>query len=187
MRYHRTVQVYGYFILAVGWLFWLAPFLLFRRSAKRAEVDRRARWGLLLLAVAYSMLWQGKFWEISIAGWQIAASILLFVLASFLSWTAMRALGLQWGIDAKLNANHELVTSGPYHFVRHPIYSSMLCVLLATGVVVTPWWLLSLSMFVFAIGTEIRVRAEDRLLRSRFGASFQDYKRTVPAYVPFLR
>jgi len=42
-------------------------------------------------------------------------------------------------------------------------------------------------MLVLIIGTEIRVRIEDRLLASRFGERFQDYQRSVPAYIPFLR
>ena len=47
---------------AVGWVIWLTPFLLARRHHERARViDRRARWGVLLVAVSYSMLWQNSF------------------------------------------------------------------------------------------------------------------------------
>jgi protein-S-isoprenylcysteine O-methyltransferase Ste14 len=42
-------------------------------------------------------------------------------------------------------------------------------------------------MLLFAIGTEIRVRIEDRLLASRFGDQFLDYQRRVSAYIPFIR
>jgi protein-S-isoprenylcysteine O-methyltransferase Ste14 len=63
----------------------------------------------------------------------------------------------------------------------------MLCVLLGTGVVITPWWLLIVSLLFFFAGTEIRVRIEDRLLSSRFGGQFRDYRDRVPAYVPWVR
>jgi len=109
------------------------------------------------------------------------------VLAILLSWTATRSLGRQWRIDAGLNPDHELVTSGPYRFVRHPIYTSMLCVLCATGLLVAPLPLLFLAMPVFIVGTEIRVRIEDRLLASFFGERFNSYKQSVPAYIPFVR
>ena len=59
---------------------------------------------------------------------------------SSISWTG--ALGRQWRIDAGLSADHQLITSGPYRFVRHPIYTSMLSILLGTGFLITPWWLL---------------------------------------------
>jgi protein-S-isoprenylcysteine O-methyltransferase Ste14 len=77
--------------------------------------------------------------------------------------------------------------SGPYRLVRHPIYTSMLCILFGTGFMVTPLWLLLAAVIVFVIGTEIRIRIEDQLLSSRFGERFREYERSVPAYIPFLR
>ena len=179
---------YAYAILAAGWLVWMTPFFLAKRNTEAAaEVDRRARWGVLLEAISYAMLWQSKFWAQPLPGWRIALSVLFFVFAGLLSWTGAQSLGRQWRIDAGLNPDHELVTSGPYRVVRHPIYASMLCVLCGTGFVITPLPLLLLSVIVFAIGTEIRVRIEDRLLASRFGERFLEYQRSVPSYIPFLK
>ena len=183
-----TVSAYTYLILAAGWVTWMTPFLLLKRHARPAQkTDRRARWGVLLVAIAYSLLWQSKFWERSLPGWRAALSVLFMLLATLLSWTAPRALGRHWRIDAQLSADHELVTSGPYRVVRHPIYTSMLCVLLGTGFLITPLPLLALSVLVFMVGTEIRVRVEDGLLASRFGERFRDYQRSVPAYIPLLK
>jgi protein-S-isoprenylcysteine O-methyltransferase Ste14 len=77
--------------------------------------------------------------------------------------------------------------SGPYRVVRHPIYTSMLCLLFGTGFMVTPLWLLLPAVIVFVVGTEIRIRIEDQLLASRFAERFREYQRSVPAYIPFLR
>jgi protein-S-isoprenylcysteine O-methyltransferase Ste14 len=182
------MPAYAYAILAAGWITWLTPFFLAKRNTQPAkDLDRRARWGVLLVAIAYSMLWQSKFWERSLPGWRAALSIFLLLFAGLLSWTAARALGRYWRIDAGLSPDHELVTSGPYRVVRHPIYTSMLCVLLGTGFMITPLPLLVLSVLVFIVGTEIRVRIEDRLLASRFGDRFRDYQRSVPAYIPLLK
>lgn len=63
----------------------------------------------------------------------------------------------------------------------------MLCLLLATGLLVAPLPLFLLAAALFLAGTEIRVRVEDAVLSSRFGAEFQDYKRAVAAYIPFVR
>lgn len=180
---------YAYAILAAGWLIWLTPFLVIKRNTgPPAKLDRRARWGVLLILIAYSLLWQGNFWTRAPGPWRTAVSVLFFVIAGVLSWTGARALGRHWRLDAALNSEHELVQSGPYRVIRHPIYASMFCVLLGTGLVlVTPLPLLLPSILLFAIGTEIRVRIEDRLLASRFGDQFLDYQRRVSALIPFLR
>jgi protein-S-isoprenylcysteine O-methyltransferase Ste14 len=181
-----AMPAYAYAILVVGWLIWLTPFFRAKRTEKPAkQVDRRARWGILLVGIAYSLLLQGRFWERSPKPWQVALSIVLFALASLLSWTGARALGRQWRIDAGLSADHELVMSGPYRLVRHPIYTSLLCILLGTGFLITPWRLLLPAILLFVIGTEIRVRIEDNLLASQFGDRFSEYKKRVPAYIPF--
>ena len=179
---------YAYAILITGWLIWVAPFLLAKRSpAPARNLDRRARWGILLVAIAYSILWQTKFWERPLPGWRVATSTAFFLVAGVLSWTATRSLGRQWRLDAGLSTDHELVMTGPYRVVRHPIYTSMLCVLLGTGFMITPWWLLLVSLLVFMAGTEIRVRVEDRLLASHFGDRFREYESSVPAYIPFVK
>ena len=179
---------YAYAALTVGWLLWCMPFVLAVRNAQPAKVvDRRARWGVLVIAVAYSLLWQAKFWLHPLPTWRVALSILFLLLAALLSWTGTRALGRQWRIDAGLSSDHELVTSGPYRFVRHPIYTSMLCILLGTGFMVTPLPLLALSTVVFIIGTEIRAHIEGRLLATHFGDRFREYHCSTPAYIPFLK
>jgi protein-S-isoprenylcysteine O-methyltransferase Ste14 len=102
-------------------------------------------------------------------------------------WTAVAHLGRQFRINAGLYHDHELVRTGPYSVVRHPIYASMLLMLLATCMLWTrwPWMLVALALFV--TGTEIRVHTEDRLLASRFGDQFTAYRRAVAAYLPFVR
>jgi len=179
---------YVYIVFVVGWIVWMTPFFLIKRTGVKAQrLDRRARWGILLEAIAFSLLWQGRFWERSPEPWRVVVTVVLFVLASVLSWSGTRALGRQWRMDAGVNRDHELVTSGPYRVVRHPMYASMLCLLVGTGLLVTPWPLLVLSIALFVIGTEIRVRIEDRLLAASFSDRFAAYQRTTPAYIPFVR
>jgi len=185
------MPVYAYIILAAGWLAWMIRFIIasFRRKTPRAaKVDRRARWGMVFIAVAYALVWQGNFWTRSPRLWRIVASVLFFLVASVLAWTSTRALGRQWRLDAGLNADHHLVQSGPYRLIRHPIYTSMFCMLLGTGLVLgTPLALLLPAFLLLTIGTEIRVRIEDNLLASQFGDEFWCYQRRVPAYIPFVK
>ncbi|HEY1802566.1 MAG TPA: isoprenylcysteine carboxylmethyltransferase family protein [Terriglobales bacterium] len=179
---------YGYTILAVGWVVWMIPFFLVQRKKQTAAiVDRRARWGLLLIAIAYSLLWQGKFWLAQLPPWRLALSICFLVSAGALSWSGAQSLGRHWRVDAALNSDHQLVTSGPYRFVRHPIYASMFSILLGTGFMITSKWLFIAAVALFIAGTEIRVRIEESLLGSRFGDEFVSYRSRVAAYIPFVR
>ena len=175
-----------YLVLVVGSVAWFAPFLLHRRGSSAPEkVNPRARWGLVLVGAGYAVPWQTAFWTRPAEGWRVAVSALCLGLACAFSWTAARALGRHWRIQAGLDADHELVQTGIYGMVRHPIYTSMLFVVVGTCVMLAPLYLLPLSALLYGAGTEVRVRAEEALLAERFGEAFQIYRRRVPAYVPW--
>jgi protein-S-isoprenylcysteine O-methyltransferase Ste14 len=114
------------------------------------------------------------------------ASMVIMPISVWLAWRSVKHLGKQWRIAAGLYSDHELVRSGPYGVLRHPIYASLLGMLMGTGMVVTWWPNLFVGVVVFLGGTEIRVRAEDKLLSSRFGEVFKEYQDSVPAYIPFV-
>jgi protein-S-isoprenylcysteine O-methyltransferase Ste14 len=104
-----------------------------------------------------------------------------------LGWAAVRHLGKQWRFEAALSEDHELIRTGPYAWVRHPIYTSMLGRLVTTGLAWTWWPMFTAGLLFFLAGTEIRVRAEDALLATRFGEQFAEYRSRVSAYIPFVR
>jgi protein-S-isoprenylcysteine O-methyltransferase Ste14 len=117
----------------------------------------------------------------------LIASLVLGPPSVALAWAATRHLGRHWRYDAALSADHQLITTGPYRWVRHPIYASMLGMLLAVGCARTWWPMFLAAVIVFLVGNEIRVRAEDRLLAGRFPESFAAYRARVPACLPFIR
>jgi protein-S-isoprenylcysteine O-methyltransferase Ste14 len=182
------VPVYVYVLVAAVWLLWFAPFPVNGWSkAPAQQKDARARWGLAIQLVAYALLFGSRFWERQPEPWRTALAAGFFAAAILLSATAVRALGRHLRIDAAINPDHLLVNFGPYRVLRHPIYTSMLCMLLGTGFLLTPAPQLLIATILFVIGTEIRIRIEDRLLASRFRDEFQGYQRTVSAYIPFVR
>jgi protein-S-isoprenylcysteine O-methyltransferase Ste14 len=181
------MPAYAYVLILAGIVIWFYPFVPAHQKTPRASlVNRRSRWGLLLQFLAFTLLWQGHFWTRSLPWPRLATSIVLFGLAIALSWTSSRALAGQLRIDAALGEDHQLVNSGPFALVRHPIYTSVLLVLCAIAIIVTPWQLFLPALALCVVGTEIRVRAEEKLLAARFGEEFWEYKRGVPAYIPFL-
>ncbi len=124
------MPAYAYVVILAGTVLWFSPFVARFNFKAPQTIDRRARWGMLLELVAYSLLWQGSFWTRLPETWQMAISVIFLALANLLSWSGTRALGRQLRLDAAVGSEHELIRSGPYRLVRHPIYTSMLCVIL---------------------------------------------------------
>jgi protein-S-isoprenylcysteine O-methyltransferase Ste14 len=176
-------------VLSASWVGFFCPFL-FRAPhwQKRPSIVAAgpSRLGLLLETIGIGMAWAFRT-ETPPGTARLALSLLLGPLAVALAWHAVTHLGRQFRIQAGLWEDHELVRSGPYALVRHPIYAGLLALLVATLLVATRWqWWLA-SVVVFLAGTEIRVRTEERLLASRFGDAFAAYRAKVPAYLPFVR
>jgi protein-S-isoprenylcysteine O-methyltransferase Ste14 len=177
--------------LALCWILWILVFVVrhLRPGGGKAVVTApEARKGIVLQGLAFALVWTYT-WPVMFErpAMLLILSMILGPLSVALAWFSVRHLGKQWRVQAGLNADHELVKTGPYRFLRHPIYASILGMLLATGLVWTSWPMLVLALICYFAGTEIRVRAEDRLLAGRFEDSFTAYRSRVPAYIPFLR
>jgi protein-S-isoprenylcysteine O-methyltransferase Ste14 len=185
------LSVYALWAVIVCWALWALAFIKPRRQAagqKKVVEAPASKWGILLQTVAFPLTCafvRPAGYEKSVPS--LIAAMSLAPASAALGWAAARHLGKQWRFEAALNEDHELVQTGPYRWIRHPIYASMLGMLLATGFAWT-WWPMQIAGLVFfLIGTEIRVRAEDRLLSERFQESFAAYRARVPAYIPFIR
>lgn len=99
---------------------------------------------------------------------------------------SVRTLGKEWSLTARVVTGHKLATQGPYNFVRHPIYTAMLGMLLANGIAFSYWPALLVAIAVYSGGTLIRIRSEELLLKETFGAEFEAYAERVPALLPGL-
>lgn len=173
--------------LVLCWLLWGYPFLFRADRSRRTAVvtARAARWGILLQTIAVFLTWfqTGRSQPLAL----IVLSMIVAPICVVCAWQAVDHLGKQFRIQAGLYADHDLVRSGPYRFVRHPIYASLMGMMLATGGVFSSWPVLLAAIALFIAGTEIRVRVEDGLLAARFKEEFAKYRAKVPAYLPWVR
>ena len=185
------LAIAAYVELGLCWILWSLAFV---RPQKRAAGQKKAvrapssRWGILLVMLSFACIWafvRPVGFEKSPAS--LVASMILGPPSVALVWMAARHLDKQWRFEAALSEDHDLIKTGPYRWLRHPIYASMLGMLLATGFAKTWWPLLVAGVIFFLIGTEIRVRAEEGLLAARFGEEYARYKAETVAYIPFIR
>lgn len=154
---------------------------------KPAIRDVRSMHGLALEGLSFLIafaFWQGPQ---ASADWRHAVSIAAGLLSVVVLGGALRQLGLQWRIKAVVTDDHQLVTGGPYALVRHPVFLSLFCLLIATVSLGTSTWAAAGAIVVCIYGTEIRIRAEDGLLARRFGQKYLDYQSRVAAILPGIR
>ena len=185
------LQIAALIEVVVCWVIWIFAFRKPSREAQGQKKVARAsasRWGIGLVAVSFALVWM----YLRPVGFQkstasLVVSMVLAPLATVLAWAAAHELGKQWRYEAAVTEDHELVQSGPYALVRHPIYLSMFLMLMATGAAYTWWPMWVAGAVFFILGTEIRVHAEERLLAAHFGGAFQQYRSRVRAYIPLVR
>ena len=118
-------------------------------------------------------------------GWMllrvVGVGLSLYGLA-LLPWT-VRTLGRLAAPGPAVLKDHELITAGPFQLVRHPGYSAILAIFLGTALGTLNWILLVLWPLVLA-GTFLTSRAEERLLREKFGADYDDYAEQTNRLIP---
>jgi protein-S-isoprenylcysteine O-methyltransferase Ste14 len=185
--------------LAAVILCWIvfACIFIFRKKQPQQTEAKRDRWsfvGIFLQMCAYALVWfQPPHSEFlpsvpMLAGaFGLVSSVFTVGLAAASVWfvgVAVRTLGRQWTYAARLIEGHKLITEGPYSVVRNPIYTGMFGMLIATGLAAEHWLGLLIAIPLFIIGLVIRVRSEEKLLRSAFGQEFEDYARRVSAVFP---
>lgn len=183
-------------IVVLCWFVFAAAFIFRRKPARAAERkrDRASMIGVALQGLAYAIVWSVRrqpFTPIALMArpleWVLAlVTVALAAGSVWISLAAVKTLGQQWSLAARVIEGHHLVIDGPYRIVRHPIYSAMLGMLIATGLGYSHWLALIAAVPVYAIGTMIRVRIEEKLLREEFGERYDEYAQRVPAVIPFL-
>jgi len=182
-------------LVAAGWAWFFVAFV-FRRESGGAGTKREriSSMGIALQMLAFALVWMIQRPLPAVGARLDALEIARDVLAPLLAFgsiamglSAVRTLGRQWSYEARLIDGHKLVTEGPYRWVRHPIYTAMFGKLLASNFAFGAWPGLPIAGSIFVVGTLIRIRAEEKLMREAFGAAYEDYARRVPAFLPGLR
>jgi protein-S-isoprenylcysteine O-methyltransferase Ste14 len=98
---------------------------------------------------------------------------------------ARRHLGDNWSQAVTVKKGHELITSGPYALVRHPIYTGLLLAFLGSAVARGEWrGLVAVALVFGALWNKLRL--EEKWMRAQFGESYEAYSRRVAALVPHI-
>jgi protein-S-isoprenylcysteine O-methyltransferase Ste14 len=182
-------------LTVIGWTaFWLYWLISAFGSKKNKSSPVRgfigARLGVLVLVALlirisinqkYST---GSNFAVVKNDWLIALGFFLFLTGLSLAIWARLYLGKNWGMPMSLKQDPELVMSGPYRYIRHPIYSGILLATLGSTLSNSAYWL-----FVFTImGLYFIYSAyiEERIMQHQFPNDYPKYKKQTKMLIPFV-
>jgi protein-S-isoprenylcysteine O-methyltransferase Ste14 len=179
-------------LIWIGWVtswvaasFWSSP--MQKRIATLETWTYRAAiiaGSLLLLPFTAWMLAEERIWDVGYAAAYVLAGVML--LGLFLTWWARLHLGRLWSSAVSRKEDHRIVDTGPYAFIRHPIYTGLITALLATALAEATVTAI-FGAALIACGLWLKARSEERFLTAELGPNvYGSYCRRVPMLVPFL-
>ena len=150
-------------------------------SPKSRQVHQLLMWGSILLLFV-------RFPPLTLRLWprtplMIAIGVIVQATAFVFAAWARRHLGRNWSGAITAKADHQLVRSGPYRFVRHPIYTGMLGMFLGTTIVSGELHAM-VAFVVMSAAYARKIRLEEHHLRGLFGDAYEDYRRESAALIP---
>ena len=194
MNSDLAVLVHRHLLPAVWWA-WVLYWWLSSRDVKATErrepvLSRLMHLGPMVIAAI--LLWAPALgvplldarW-LPRTPWAFGIGAAITIAGLGFSVWARRHLGRNWSAVITLKQGHELVTSGPYGLVRHPIYTGLLFGFLGSAIARGRWSGL-LATALFFLSALRKYRLEERWMRERFGADYDAYRARVKAIVPFV-
>ncbi len=171
-------------IWAAFWLYWLAAAF----SMKRGHVPWSRELGIraVIGLIAILLLRVGVFRDhgFNAGAWSASVGLALVALGlGFAVWARVH-IGRNWGSPMTQKDDPALVTTGPYHLVRHPIYSGILVATVGTAVALSWTWLTAAALagiyFIYS------ATVEERYLTKQFPDTYPGYRRSTKMLVPWL-
>jgi protein-S-isoprenylcysteine O-methyltransferase Ste14 len=134
--------------------------------------------------VAYIISPSAMAWSsLPLPAWMRWSGVLVGVFAALLLTWTLRSLGTNLTDTVVTRREHTLVTHGPYAWIRHPFYTSLLLVVVANALAAANWFILVTGGLTFAL-LAIRARREEENLIARFGDRYENYTRRTGRFLP---
>jgi protein-S-isoprenylcysteine O-methyltransferase Ste14 len=183
--------------LAIGFALFLIALIAARARAARAEkvansASASASWiWIVVQGLAIGAAGAGRI-RIDLAPLSAKAMIEALVVFALMAGAvglfdaSSHAMGKNWALVARTRTDHTLVQSGPFAWVRHPIYDALFLFMVAMAVAYGHTRNLIVAVPLYMFATWVRVSYEERLLRTQFGTAYDDYAARVKRFIPGL-
>lgn len=142
----------------------------------------------LLLGIAIGFL--AKFrdirWLFSPNYYISAFGLLLILIGILIRWSAILELRKFFTVDVKILADHKLIRSGLFKYVRHPSYFGLLISVLGLGVTMVNWLSTLVMLVPHIVIIVMRINEEESALEERFGSDYRAYRQETKRLVPLI-
>ncbi len=165
-------------------IYWIVASFRVKRTVEKQAGWWRIQILLIASAIAFSLINLGPIlWPYALTI-GIFADIVTLIGLIIILWARI-VLGGNWSTSTVLKENHELIQSGPYRYVRHPIYSGLM--ILVLGVAIFYGRAIGfVALAISFIAAWLRAREEEKLLTGHFPEEYPNYKARVKAFIPFV-
>ena len=180
----RGVELVFGIVWAAFWIYWLVAALSMKRSHVPWVRELRIRALILVLAIVLIRCGAFQGHGLNTDPWRAGVGLVLSGLGlGFAIWARVH-IGRNWGTPMSQKDEPELVTSGPYRLVRHPIYSGIILASAGTAVALSWFWLIAVVLagvyFVYS------ATVEERHMAKQFPETYPAYRRSTKMVVPFV-
>ena len=110
----------------------------------------------------------------------------LFLLGLIIRWIAIIHLGRFFTVNVAIADDHQLITTGPYRYVRHPSYTGTLLIFLGFGLCMLNIFSLAAVFIPIAAAFLWRMHVEETVLREAFGERYRRYATTTSSLLPWI-
>jgi protein-S-isoprenylcysteine O-methyltransferase Ste14 len=177
-----TLRTVIFSVWGVFWLYWLLAAFSAKPGASSSR--RIPATGLLfLVAFVLTRVFNTHTLAVHSVILRVVGTVLFAAGLALAVWARIY-LGRNWGMPMTKKEEPELVTSGPYRYVRHPIYSGLLLALLGTGLATNLYLLIAVviggAYFVYC------AKVEERLMTESLPAAYGQYKAATKMLIPFV-
>jgi protein-S-isoprenylcysteine O-methyltransferase Ste14 len=188
------VTVY-HWVLAGCWaifiIFWIVSAFRTKRTVSRGSFSPLAIVVRILIALGVFVVLSSNSAWLSVHTSPVAAHPIRGLIGDILAIIGVGCaiysrvyLGSNWGMPMSVKENPELVTSGPYHYVRHPIYTGVLMAILASAFVSGFGWIV--VFFAALIYFAFSAHKEEVLMLQTFPKIYPDYQKRTKKFIPFV-
>jgi protein-S-isoprenylcysteine O-methyltransferase Ste14 len=175
-------------VFAVGWaafwIYWIAAASSTKRGRVAWSHELRIRVVLVVCVVVLIRVGVFRGHALSSDPWRSAVGLVLLAVGlGFAIWARVH-IGRNWGTPMSQKDEPELVTSGPYRWVRHPIYSGILVAGVGTAVALSWVWLVAVALAgVYCVYS---ATVEERYLTKELPDAYPTYKQSTKMLVPYV-
>jgi protein-S-isoprenylcysteine O-methyltransferase Ste14 len=175
-------------VILVGWLafwvYWLAASTGVKAGRPRWTQFAGFRVAIVLIVLLLLRLRVFRGHAVTKDPLLQGIGLAIFLLGLALAVWARVYLGSNWGMPMSRKVDPEIVTTGPYSVIRHPIYSGIILAMVGTTVAISLYWLVGVVLLgAYFIYSAVM---EERYMTELFPAAYPDYKRSTKMLIPFI-